>query len=123
MNDVTLVRVTMTSIACPAQWDAWDEAGNYYYLRYRHGHGSIRQYRTADWTRSDEDELIRDVASFDHGHPLDGSITLEDFARLAGITLAPGIACTGLGDWLRDEMVTRHGWTFLLTGPEEEGAS
>jgi hypothetical protein len=112
--DVTLTRVTQTSLACPSQWDGWDEAGNYYYLRYRGGHGSVRQYATPGWADSDEDQLIRHVAAFDHGHPLDGSITLAEFCERAGIALAQDLVRTGFGDHLRDELVTTHGWTFLL---------
>jgi hypothetical protein len=113
---VTLVRVTMTSLACPSQWDGWDEQGNYYYLRYRHGYGSVRRYLTADWAGSDDDQFIAYVAEFEHGDELDGSISLEEFAERAGITLAPGVIATGFGDCLRDELVTRYGMTFLLNG-------
>jgi hypothetical protein len=118
MTVLTLTRVTQTSIACPAQWDAWDEAGNYYYLRYRHGYGAVRQYATPDWVTADEDQLIRHVASFEHGDGLDGSISLEEFCARAGIALAPDVVRTGFGDHLRDELVTEHGWTFLLKGQE-----
>jgi hypothetical protein len=27
--------IVQTCIACPSQWDMWDEDGKYYYVRYR----------------------------------------------------------------------------------------
>jgi hypothetical protein len=104
---VKLVRATQTSMGCPSQWDAWDGDGNYYYLRYRHGCGQIRQYKTADWVDSDEDELITVVASFEYGDPLDGVINLDEFAVRAGIELADDLHETSFGDHLMDEMITR----------------
>lgn len=35
-----IVKAHQTCYACPSQWDAWDEEGNYWYLRFRHGYGS-----------------------------------------------------------------------------------
>lgn len=102
---LTLVRIIQTCIACPAQWDAWDAEGNYYYLKYRGGHGQVRQYETADWVEAAEDELVRIVADFRYGHPLDGSLSLEDFAELAGIAIAENAMITGLGDYWRDELI------------------
>ncbi|MCB0485997.1 MAG: hypothetical protein KDC47_07370 [Flavobacteriaceae bacterium] len=37
-DKIKLTKITKTSFACPAQWDAWDEEGNYYYFRFRHGY-------------------------------------------------------------------------------------
>jgi hypothetical protein len=104
---ITLVKAVQTAIACPSQWDAWDAHGNYYYLRYRHGYGEMRQYTDDDWvgapSRDDVPEdtpgwiylantkYLGEIAHFEYGHPLDGSITLEKFAELAGIALAPEI--------------------------------
>jgi len=102
---VTLVRAVQTCMACPSQWDAWDGDGNYYYLRYRSGHGSIRRYLTENWTDSIESELIAEIADFSYGHPLDGFISLEEFACLAGVTLAPGLVSTSFGEYLRDGLI------------------
>jgi len=105
---VIIVRAVMTAMACPSQWDAWDADGNYYYLRYRYAHGSVTQYRTADWCDMTGDQLVRHVSEFvTHGHPLDGDIGLADFARRAGIELAPGLAEEDFGDHLRDELILR----------------
>lgn len=114
---ITIVRTVQTSIACPSQWDAWDADGNYYYLRYRHGCGAVRQYRDENWTDRTYEEAVGDgrtVASFEHGDPLDGTISLPEFAELAGIMLAENLAETGFGDYVRDELVTRYGMTGLL---------
>lgn len=70
-----LVRIVQTCCACPSQWDAWDEEGNYYYLRYRFGHGTVDK-------GSVRGELI---ASFTYGNDLDGSMRIEQFLELAGL--------------------------------------
>lgn len=87
---VTLVRAIQTSIACPSQWDAWDADGNYYYLRYRSGFGSIQRfdgpiddYPPGEWGQHSGEV----IATFEHGHPLDGWMTLDEFAVHAGINL------------------------------------
>lgn len=116
---VTLVRAVRTCTACPSQWDAWDAEGNYYYLRYRSGHGEIRRYRTENWLDSTDDEYVETVGAFDYGHPLDGHITLTEFAHLAGVVLASGLAHTGYGDHLRDELILNGTLSpEILEGPE-----
>lgn len=83
---ITIVRAVQTCRACPSQWDAWDDQGRYYYLRYRSGLGSVERFSDAEWhLRDDEPEVI---VEFEHGHPLDGCISLIDFAELAGLKLA-----------------------------------
>lgn len=32
-----IVKMVRTCVACPSQWDGWDENGTYFYFRYRHG--------------------------------------------------------------------------------------
>lgn len=85
---VTITRAVCTCLACPSQWDAWDEQGNYYYLRYRNGHGTMRKYRSQE----DFGDITRSAlaADFRHGDPLDGFITLPDFCALAGVALNLG---------------------------------
>jgi hypothetical protein len=102
---IRIVRAVQTSVACPAQWDAWDDAGNYYYLRYRHGHGSVRRYATPGWW-SDfaADQLIGTVAEFDFGDPLDGSVSLAEFAVLAGVALADDLDETPFGRHVPGEL-------------------
>jgi hypothetical protein len=41
VNEIILVRAVQTCQACLSQWDAWDLDGRYWYLRFRHGHGTM----------------------------------------------------------------------------------
>ena len=85
----TIVRAVQTCQACPSQWDAWNEDGQYLYLRYRGGIGTVEvrdspDYKTWDARKPPE-------IAFQHGDGLDGVITLEEFAEHALLTLAlPG---------------------------------
>lgn len=85
-----LVRVVQTCWGCPSQWNAWDADGQYYYLRYRSGRGTI------ETAASEEDYLDREtpppvlVANFNHGCGFDSDISLEEFLQRAGIRLAEG---------------------------------
>ncbi|MFE2670717.1 hypothetical protein [Streptomyces mirabilis] len=48
-----IARTVRTCRSCPSQWDAWTEDGQYLYLRYRHGIGSVERQPSADpdtWT-------------------------------------------------------------------------
>jgi hypothetical protein len=120
---ITLVRATRTSWACPSQWDAWDAEGNYYYLRFRHGCGSVTRYADENWVSGSYEDAVGSrtgIASFEHGDPLDGSIELDEFARLAGIELAPDIMITGFGDHIADELTYMGVLEMLPQGNEEE---
>lgn len=132
---ITIIMAVQTSMACPSQWDAWDEAGNYYYLRFRHGYGAVRRYQTENWVdapeRADPDpedadhsrpgwalrlnsEYIGEVSHFLHGEDENlGDISLEEFCGRAGLVLAPGAIVTGFGDYLRDALVLEG-----VIGPE-----
>ncbi len=120
MTDLTITKAVQTCMACPSQWDTWDAEGNYYYLRYRSGCGSVDQYENENWVdapwvdnpdqtqpgwiRRANTAYIRTVAEFQYGHPLDGSITLEEFAAHAGITLAPGLDRTGFWRNIKNQL-------------------
>ncbi|MEV4969828.1 hypothetical protein [Streptomyces scopuliridis] len=83
-----LVKVVRTCRACPSQWDAWRADGQYLYLRYRHGVGSVEAQPGPDtdtWNESG-DVLL---AEWDDGTS-SGDISLEEFLALAGLELAPG---------------------------------
>lgn len=72
--------VVQTCRACPSQWDAWDQDGQYYYLRYRYGRGIIE--KAAD----DSDQALMAaelVVNFQYGGRLEGEITLDEFLRQA----------------------------------------
>lgn len=83
MIEVIIVRAVQTCEACPAQWDAWDMDGHYWYLRFRHGHGTAERQPSPDCTAwADKPAEL----SFTH-EELDGWIGLEEFCKLAGLNL------------------------------------
>ncbi|MFG3382194.1 hypothetical protein [Streptomyces sp. NPDC047999] len=86
-----LTRVVQTCSACPSQWDAWTADGQYLYLRYRHGEGSVEWHPAPDsddgpesWTEGRSGLLTE----WDDGTD-GGVISLEDFLAAAGLVLAP----------------------------------
>ncbi|MEV4614977.1 hypothetical protein AB0K43_20620 [Kitasatospora sp. NPDC049258] len=89
-EDVTLARVVQTSGGCPSQWDAWTTTGQYLYLRYRHGEGTIEQHPSEDVDTWDGEES-RLWTSWDDGTD-GGWIELTDFLATAGLQLAPDAA-------------------------------
>ncbi len=80
-----LVRAVQTCPACPSQWDAWDASGQYYYLRFRGGRGSVETAESANAYRSSGP--LASVTDFRHGDPLDGSMGLDEFLAHAGMRL------------------------------------
>lgn len=93
---IELVKVVQTGLACPAQWDAWDTEGQYYYLRYRFGHGTVdMQPGPMDEVGADAWSLKGTVSAFrtsdDDSYD---EIGLSDFVALAGLTLSPGCVVT-----------------------------
>lgn len=80
-----LVRTVQTCPACPSQWDAWDADGQYYYLRFRSGMGSVETAESANACRSSGP--LTQVADFRHGDHLDGSMGLDEFLAHAGMRL------------------------------------
>ena len=83
MTEVILVKTVQTCRACPSQWNAWDLDGNYWYLRYRHGHGTAERQPGPDvdtWAWKENG----DISFTNEGTDLeDGEISLEDFCRMA----------------------------------------
>jgi hypothetical protein len=126
---IRIVRAVQTAMACPSQWDLWDADDNYYYARYRHGCGELRQYQSENWVGAewkqniDETEpgwgfkanveYIRTVAEFQTEDEWDGFISLEEFAVKTGIEIAPDAYTTGFGEHLRDELI-KDGMTMFL---------
>lgn len=85
---MALARVVQTCYGCPAQWDAWTTDGQYLYLRYRHGNGSVERQPGPDTdTWFDHPDQI--VTEWDDDTLL-GQIELDDFLARAGLRLAPG---------------------------------
>ncbi|MEU4168903.1 hypothetical protein AB0F46_18750 [Streptomyces sp. NPDC026665] len=84
---LVLARVERTVSSHPSQWNAWTVDGQYLYLRYRHGIGTVDAHDSEDfstWTYSAE----RRLAAFDTGQKWDGEISLADFCERAGLQLA-----------------------------------
>jgi hypothetical protein len=85
-----IVRAVQTCSAAPAQWDAWTASGQYLYLRYRHGIGTVEPHDSTNprtWP-TDVRPLIRFESDLGEGL----FIELAEFAELAGLTLADGVA-------------------------------
>src|SRR5947209_576737 len=100
---ITLVRTVQTSCACPAQWDAWDAEGNYYYLRFRNGVGTVQNL-----DRAGPDYTSSVVARFVDDDPWNGHIELEDFAARAGIALAPKLEQVGFTEYFHEVVAAAH---------------
>ncbi|MCX5522181.1 hypothetical protein OG342_04770 [Streptomyces bobili] len=83
---ITLARVVQTCEAVPSQWNAWTTDGQYLYLRYRSGIGTVDAYDTED---SDQWARIPDgaVARFDTGDGPDGEMDLPEFCQRAGLQM------------------------------------
>lgn len=88
-----IVRAVQTCCACPSQWDAWTDTGQYLYLRYRWGSGTAEARPSPDWTTWDIHQDAT-VAESDTDNDLDGSITLAEFCLRAGLTIAEGADIT-----------------------------
>ncbi|MFF7994828.1 hypothetical protein ACFZDG_34285 [Kitasatospora xanthocidica] len=86
-EDVTIARVVQTCGSCPSQWDAWTTTGQYLYLRYRHGEGSVEQHPNESIGTWDGEESSL-WTRWDDGTD-GGSIALTDFLSMAGLRLAP----------------------------------
>jgi len=97
----TLARVIETCQACPSQWDAWTAEGQYLYLRYRFGHGTVEEHPGPD---SDTWDYSRDpvIAEFsDPDQPYAGDIELDEFLRRAELQLAPNAEIVPWAEFLR----------------------
>lgn len=79
----TVVKAVQTCPSCPSQWDAWTDNGQYLYLRFRHGVGTVEEQADADWQSwTDKEPEVR----FRHAE-LDGWISLAEFAEHANLKL------------------------------------
>jgi hypothetical protein len=91
-----IARAVQTCSGMPAQWDAWTDTGQYLYLRYRWGNGSVTPYPSADYETWDVN--AQPIIEWDDG--TDSSwIDLDDFLAAAGI----------------DRVQARPGWWQRLT--------
>jgi hypothetical protein len=80
--------VVETCCACPNQWDAWTVDGQYLYLRYRSGIGTVDAYQAPGpdgWTVPPDGGVARFE---DDDHPAI-TIGLDEFLHRTGLELAP----------------------------------
>lgn len=68
----------------PAQWDAWTITGQYLYLRYRSGIGSVTPYPSPDWETWDP--TVQPLIEWDDDSG-ESEICLADFLEAAGLRL------------------------------------
>lgn len=83
---ITIVKAVKTCSSCPAQWDAWTDTGQYLYLRYRFGAGTVDDYpdnQSGTWTQPPTGR----IAQFDTGRELHGWMTIDEFCARAGLGL------------------------------------
>lgn len=98
---IHITKIERTGIACPSQWDAWTEDGQYVYIRYRWGNFSIT-------TCDNEDSYFIDgrcveICNWEGGDAMDGFMTNDEMVeRSAGIlTFADGVVGPEL-EWTID---------------------
>lgn len=91
---LTLAKVRLTCIAAPSQWNAWDAAGQYYYLRYRFGRATVDSFKSPNYEEWPPTELGQ---LFTWTHPdreeygnlcYHGDMTLREFCEHTGIRIA-----------------------------------
>lgn len=83
-REIVIVKATKTSDDVPSQWDAWDSKGQYWYIRFRAGRGTIsRGY--------DIDEAV--ASFFDTGAPVN---TLQDICVYLGISYCLDLDLSGV---------------------------
>ncbi|MGW8703262.1 hypothetical protein ACWGOK_41225 [Streptomyces eurythermus] len=87
MTNDTMPRIThavQTGFGRPSQWNAWTDKGQYLYLRYRSGVGSVTAYSSAD--PEEWDGNVKPLIEWADGTD-SGDISLADFAQRSGLTL------------------------------------
>ena len=88
-----LVLIKQTLKACPSEWSAWDADGNWYYLRYRFGYGTVHISTGGPTRGAEHDEFVialsgaKLLADFRYGGEYDGEITLDEFLALADLAV------------------------------------
>jgi hypothetical protein len=113
---ITIARTVCTCPSVPTQWDAWDTNGQYYYLRYRFGRGTVDAYDNPDlntWSVAPDGYT---AAFRDADDPWRGEIELDEFLRRAGLELAADAVVVSYGEYVTlaqrtadDEVSIRHG--------------
>lgn len=95
MAEVVLIRIVQTCAGAPSQWDGWDADGNYYYMRYRFGIGTVESqpgpYETHgdEWVLHPKADALRYFNDREEWDPLGESyIPLDEFLRKANVRYA-----------------------------------
>lgn len=85
---IALSRIVQTCRSHPAQWDAWTTDGQYLYLRYRFGRGTVDAYDAPGPEGWDEVPDGRIAEFRDPDEPMKGEIGLAEFLARAELKLA-----------------------------------
>lgn len=85
---IVLARVTQTCQSNPSQWDAWTDSGQYLYLRYRFGVGTVDAFDAPQPGTTWAHFAVGLVARFEHGGRYAGEMGLAEFCEHAGLQLA-----------------------------------
>lgn len=89
-----LVKVIQTVKACPSEWSAWDADGNWYYLRYRFGRGTVHRSAGGPPPGAEHQAYVEALGDaslltdFVYGDSYDGEMALDHFLLLAGMRTA-----------------------------------
>lgn len=83
--NIELVDIRKTCRACPSQWDAWDEEGQRYYIRYRFGKLTVDKVpEDIDVSDFGQWENILDIS---YGGEWDGTMSTNTMLVRTGLTL------------------------------------
>lgn len=91
---IVLARVDRTCTAVPSQWNAWTTGGQYLYMRYRSGIGTVDAFDSPTpeaWPHF----AAGLVARFEHGGRYAGDMSLVEFCERTGLQLAEDAEVTG----------------------------
>lgn len=116
-DQLTIARIVQTCEAFPSQWNAWTPDGQYLYLRYRSGRGSVDAFDNPDpatWGDWAQGNIARfgegwNLRSYDPVISNDGEISLEEFCEQAGLLLAPDLVRIPYDQYQRELLPASEG--------------
>lgn len=110
-------RTAQTCRCMPSQWNAWDADGQYYYLRYRSGRGSIETAGSEqDYLDNGPSSLVAAFTADDDEYV--GEMSLEEFLELAGEAIGGGLTWEQFSASMQGVEDAYHNG---LTGDRESG--
>lgn len=84
---VTISRIERTCYACPAQWDAWTDEGDYVYIRYRWGWLSVE---ISGDEREWEEDKHTILLEGEFGHQMSGFMSYDELRDVTkGVLVLP----------------------------------